>query len=200
MDDAGLKGLSRRSRLAEGERRVRAEGCPGRRDYRAYSKARAIIQLQGVVLVLRVGSCESPETRKTMHQDVLTLMDGGLRRSACSGTCARWARWRDSIRAMSALLDGSRRADHANAASWWHPRIDEVLGKETGRLRSLLAPQHGALQPERTPRTEPSHAGIQASRCRRRIQVSRKARTRTARSSRSQRRSAWSFTVAGRHR
>ena len=108
---------------------------PVEESYSKYSRARATIMCREAAWfyeeILR-----SPELRKTVHQDVRTLMDGGLRTGMIEyvhSTNLR-AKW---IREAPRLLDGLD-ALIMPTCLIVAPRVDDVIGKETGRIRSLI--------------------------------------------------------------
>jgi aspartyl-tRNA(Asn)/glutamyl-tRNA(Gln) amidotransferase subunit A len=104
-------------------------------DYSRYSRARAIIMCREAAWfyeeILR-----SPNLRRTMHQDVRTLMGGGLRTGMIEYVHSMNLR-ADWIRKAPRLLNGLD-ALIMPTCLIIAPKVDEVIGKETGRIRSLL--------------------------------------------------------------
>jgi aspartyl-tRNA(Asn)/glutamyl-tRNA(Gln) amidotransferase subunit A len=104
-------------------------------DYDRYSKARAVITVREsswfYEQVLR-----SPKLRRAMHQDVLSLMDGGLKTGMLEYMRSMGLRG-DAVREAPRLLSGID-ALIVPTCLITAPRIDEVLGNETGKIRRLL--------------------------------------------------------------
>jgi aspartyl-tRNA(Asn)/glutamyl-tRNA(Gln) amidotransferase subunit A len=104
-------------------------------DYRPFAKARAVITLKEsswfYESVLR-----SADARKMVHADVFALMDSGLRMGMIRYMRAMNVR-ADSIVAMSRLLDGLD-ALLMPTSLVVAPKIEDVVGHETGDLRTLL--------------------------------------------------------------
>ncbi len=108
---------------------------PVEASYARYSRARATVMLREASWFFEQVLL-SPESREAMHSDVLALMERGLKTGMIEYLLAAGVRT-DAIRAMSALLkepDALIMPTCLIAA----PKVEEVLGKETGRLRSLL--------------------------------------------------------------
>jgi len=104
-------------------------------DYRRLSRARAIIQLREASWFYE-SLLRSPETRKKMHKDVLTLMDRGLKMGMLQYMQSLNVR-AESVHTLSKLLKG---VDVILIPTCLvvAPKIDDVVGKETGALRSLM--------------------------------------------------------------
>jgi aspartyl-tRNA(Asn)/glutamyl-tRNA(Gln) amidotransferase subunit A len=103
--------------------------------YAAYSRARAIIQLKEASWFYEE-LLRSSERRSEMHQDVLTLLDSGLRYGMIEYMRSMDVR-NDSLRRIPRLLDGVDVLVMPTCLIV-APRVDEVLGKETGSVRRRL--------------------------------------------------------------
>jgi aspartyl-tRNA(Asn)/glutamyl-tRNA(Gln) amidotransferase subunit A len=103
--------------------------------YARYSRARATIMCREAAWFYE-DLLRSPRSRRTMHSDVLALMDGGRRTGMIRYMSSMGVR-ADSIRSMSRLLDGID-ALIMPTCLIVAPKVDDVVGKETGRIRSLL--------------------------------------------------------------
>ena len=79
----------------------------------------------------------SRKAREGFHSDVLALMDGGLRTGVFEYTRSLNLRAR-SIDTVSRLLSGGLDVLAMPTCLRTAPKIEEVLGKETGQMRSLL--------------------------------------------------------------
>ena len=79
----------------------------------------------------------SPKAREGFHADVLALMDGGLRTGMFGYTRSLNLRAR-SIDAVYRLLSGGLDVLAMPTCLRTCPKIEEVLGRETGQMRSLL--------------------------------------------------------------
>lgn len=104
-------------------------------DYRRYSLARAVIQLKEASWFYE-SILRDEKARKVIHQDVLTLMDRGLRMGMLRYMGAMTTRL-DAMRTMSRYLKG-RDVIAMPSCLVVAPKIDEVVGQETGQLRSLM--------------------------------------------------------------
>jgi aspartyl-tRNA(Asn)/glutamyl-tRNA(Gln) amidotransferase subunit A len=108
---------------------------PVEASYSRYSRARAVLMLKEASWfyeeILR-----SPVSRASMHKDVLNLMERGLKTSPIEYMVASGLR-ADAIHAVPALLRGVD-ALLMPTCLIAAPRIDEIEGKETGWIRSLL--------------------------------------------------------------
>ncbi|MGD0636617.1 MAG: amidase [Nitrososphaerales archaeon] len=104
-------------------------------DYARYSRARAVITVKESSMfyekVLR-----SPELRRTMHKDVLSLMDGGLATGMTEYMRCMGLRG-DAAHEAPRLLAGTD-ALIMPTSLMTAPRIEEILGNETGTIRRLL--------------------------------------------------------------
>ena len=102
-------------------------------EYSRFSRARAIIMCREAAWfyeeILR-----SPRLRRTMHKDVRTLMDGGLRTGTIEYVHSMNVRT-DWVRQAPRLLDGLDTLIMPTCLIV-APKVDEVVGKETGRMRS----------------------------------------------------------------
>ena len=113
----------------------RVKEVPVEDDFARFARARAIIQLREGAWFYE-SLLNSPETRKLMHADVLTLLDRGAK--------FEMLRYMHSLgliyTAIRSTMRLFRNADVIAMPSSLivAPRIDDVLGKETGSLRTLL--------------------------------------------------------------
>jgi aspartyl-tRNA(Asn)/glutamyl-tRNA(Gln) amidotransferase subunit A len=108
---------------------------PVEKDYLPFTRARAIIQLKEAAWFYE-SLLRSPETRKKMHKDVLTLMDRGTKMGMIQYMHSINLRL-DFIQVMSRLFKGVD-ALLMPTCLVVAPKIEEVVGKETGQLRSLM--------------------------------------------------------------
>ncbi|MDA4135004.1 MAG: amidase [Thaumarchaeota archaeon] len=136
MDDEVSKHFSRTiSKLGE-RSDVRVKAVRVTEDLRRYSRARGKI-------TCKEGSwfyeelLRSPKAREGFHADVLALMDGGLRTGMFEYTRSLNLRAR-SIDAVYRLLSGGLDVLAMPTCLRTAPKIEEVLGRETGQMRSLL--------------------------------------------------------------
>ncbi|MDA4121874.1 MAG: amidase [Thaumarchaeota archaeon] len=122
-------------RLGE-QKAARVSPVKTERDFSLFSRSRGRI-------TCREGSwfyeelLRSSEARKRMHKDVLALMDRGLKTGAIEYTRAMNARAL-SIDVVSRLLSGGLDVLAMPTCLVVAPRVDEVVGNETGPIRSLL--------------------------------------------------------------
>ncbi len=104
-------------------------------DYANYSKARAVITVREsswfYERILR-----SPKLRRSMHRDVLSLMDGGLKIGMIEYMRSIGLR-AEAVREAPRLLAGVD-ALITPTCLITAPRIDEIVGNETGKIRRLL--------------------------------------------------------------
>ena len=159
MDETVSKELPGRRGHPEERRRVRCEGRQGRRELRQLLEGPRGHNGQGVLLVLRADP-PLPKLRRTMHQDVLRLMDGGLRTGMIEYMRSMGLR-AESFREVPRLLGGVD-ALIMPTCLIAAPRIDEILGSETGRSAVPPSAEHRALQHDRPPRSEPTHQQVRA--------------------------------------
>jgi aspartyl-tRNA(Asn)/glutamyl-tRNA(Gln) amidotransferase subunit A len=115
---------------------VRVKAVRVTEDLRRYSRARGKITCkEGAWFYEEL--LRSDEARKGFHADVLALMDGGLRTGVIEYTRALNLRAR-SIDTVFRLLSGGLDVLAMPTCLRTAPKVEEVLGKETGQMRSLL--------------------------------------------------------------
>jgi aspartyl-tRNA(Asn)/glutamyl-tRNA(Gln) amidotransferase subunit A len=108
---------------------------PVEKDYLPFTRARAIIQLKEAAWFYE-SLLRSPETRKKMHKDVLTLMDRGTKLGMIQYMRSINLRL-EFVQVMSGLLKGID-AMLMPTCLVVAPKIEDAVGKETGQLRSLM--------------------------------------------------------------
>ena len=135
MDEDVSKDFSRTiAKLKEREVMVKAVDLT--EDLRVYSRARGKITCrEGAWFYEEL--LRSRKAREGFHTDVLALMDGGLRTGMIEYMRALNLRAR-SIEAVSGLLSGGVDVLAMPTCLRTAPKVDEVVGKETGQMRSLL--------------------------------------------------------------
>jgi aspartyl-tRNA(Asn)/glutamyl-tRNA(Gln) amidotransferase subunit A len=104
-------------------------------EYGRYSRARAVIMLKEAAWFYE-SLLRSPAGRKTVHKDVLTLMDSGLKMGMLRYMHSMDVRM-ESIRSMCRLMKGLDVLAMPTCLVV-APKVDDVVGNETGRLRSLI--------------------------------------------------------------
>lgn len=135
MDDTVSADFHHALESLRGSGRFELVDVPVEASYARYSRARAVLMLREASWFYE-GVLRSPASRASMHEDVLTLMERGLRTGVLEYLLASGLRT-DAIGAVSALLRGLD-ALLMPTCLITAPRVDEVEGKETGRIRSLL--------------------------------------------------------------
>jgi aspartyl-tRNA(Asn)/glutamyl-tRNA(Gln) amidotransferase subunit A len=104
-------------------------------NFKRFSWARGIIQLREASWFYEE-IISTPKSRRTMHKDVLELLDKG-RRVGMTAYMQAELRRIESIHAMTALLRGFD-VMLVPTVQIVAPRIDEVVGRETGDVRPIL--------------------------------------------------------------
>jgi aspartyl-tRNA(Asn)/glutamyl-tRNA(Gln) amidotransferase subunit A len=135
MDDTVSRNFHRALDLLKGGGSFDLKSVPIKENYAKYSRARATAMCKEASWFYEQ-VLTSPATKPRIHQDVLALMQGGLRTGMVRymhsiGLMA------DATRSMSALLEGVD-ALVMPTCLIVAPKVEDVLGKETGRSRSLL--------------------------------------------------------------
>ncbi len=135
MDETVSKSFEGVVERLRGDGRFDVKDSKAEGNYARYSRARAVITVREsswfYEAILR-----TPKLRRRMHQDVLKLMDGGLRTGMIEYMRSTGLR-AESLREVPRLLEGID-ALIMPTCLIAAPRIDEVLGSETGRIRFLL--------------------------------------------------------------
>ena len=111
------------------------QDIPVEEDYRRFTRGRAIITLKEAAWFYE-SLLQSLETRKKMHADVLTLMDRGTKIGMIQYMNSINLRL-ELIHSMSRLLRGID-AMLMPTCLVVAPKIEAVVGKEAGQLRSLI--------------------------------------------------------------
>jgi len=136
MDEEVSKHFSRTIAKLKERPDVRVKTVQVTEDFRKYSKARGRITCrEGAWFYEEL--LTSAKVREGFHKDVLALMDAGLRTGMIEYMRSLNLRAR-SIDAVSRLLSGGLDVLAMPTCLRTAPRVDEVLGKETGQMRSLL--------------------------------------------------------------
>jgi len=104
-------------------------------DYRRYSRARATITCKEAAWFYEE-LLRSQSSRRLMHQDVLALMDRGLRTGMIEYMHSMNLRAR-SVNSLGVLLTDLD-ALVMPTCPIVAPKVDDIMGKETGRVRALL--------------------------------------------------------------